>query len=429
MTIPTVDLTYLAPLITPEHLAEFQEPLHEAQVTLLQKTGLGAEYLGWLHLPQRVTPEEIALLEERAKQVRESSQILLVVGIGGSYLGSRAALEYLQSPFYNYWQNPQVFFVGNNLSPSYLHQVLAIVGDRDFAVNVVSKSGTTTEPAISFHILRQLLEKRYGVEGARKRIYATTDPASGTLRAMAEEKGYATFAIPPDVGGRYSVLTSCGLFPLTVAGIDATALLRGGAIMADKLHKEAKLEQNPAWSYVAARHALYNQGRIVEHFGSYQPNTKMLAEWWRQLFGESEGKEGKGILPSVLEFTADLHSMGQYIQEGPRNLFTTILDVENPGDDELLHVLPDDPLYHLNGWSMNVINAAVQKAAAKAHQQGEAPSIIIRTPYVSPVELGALLYFFQYACALSGYLLGVNPFDQPGVEAYKAELKQLLQRK
>lgn len=428
MSLPRVDLTYLSPLIAEDELTLMNEPLMSAQQSLLLGSGAGAEFLGWLRLPQEFDVIELKRLHEAAEAIRATSEVLLVVGIGGSYLGARAALEYLSSPYMNYLHQPQVFFLGNSLSAAALHQVLQIVGDRNFSVNVVSKSGTTAEPAIAFQVLKQLLEKRYGKEGAKKRIYATTDPKQGALRALAEAEGYTTFGIPANVGGRYSLLTACGLLPLAAAGIDIDALLRGAGQAADTLHKETGIEQNAAWSYVAARHALLKKGRVIEHLGSYTPAARMLGEWWRQLFGESEGKEGKGILPAVLELTADLHSMGQYIQEGPRTLFTTILEVEKPDGDEILHAEADETLSYLNGWGMNEINAAVQQAACAAHRQGGSPTILIRTAKAIPEEFGALVYFFEYACALSGYCLGVNPFDQPGVEAYKSELKALLRR-
>ena len=429
MRLPSIDLSYLSPLVSQADLEQFNEPLRKAQHALHNGSGAGADFLGWLKLPAEPNCSELDKMIAAAAEVRSHCDVLLVVGIGGSYLGARAALEYLLSPYSNFTSSPQVFFVGNNLSANHLHQIIKIVGERDFAVNVVSKSGTTAEPAIAFQVLKQLLEKRYGKEGAQKRIFATTDPQQGALRKLSEAEGYATFGIPADVGGRYSLLTACGLFPLLVAGIDAKSILKGAAFAAEALQKQESLATNPAFSYVAARHALLAKGRGIELFGSYQPAAHMLTEWWKQLFGESEGKEGKGIFPATLELTADLHSMGQYIQEGPRSLFTTILEVEEPREDEILVAAADEVLGYLNGWGMNAINAAVQKAAATAHIAGGAPTIIIRTPEVSTAAFGALVYFFEYSCALSGYLLGVNPFDQPGVEAYKNELKQLLHSK
>ena len=429
MLLPQVDLTYLAPLISQADLAAFTADLLQARTELLAGSGAGADFLGWLNLPLNLDTAELQRMAAKGAEIRAKREVLLVVGIGGSYLGARAALEYLLSPYANFLEKPQIFFLGNNLSASQLHKVLAIVGDRDFAVNVVSKSGTTAEPAIAFQVLKQLLEKRYGKEGAKERIIATTDPSSGALRALAISEGYTTFAIPPDVGGRYSLLTACGLLPLFAAGIDVVALLEGAATAAKELQTASSLDDNPAFSYVAARHALLARGKGIEFFGSYQPSAHMLTEWWKQLFGESEGKEGKGILPATLELTADLHSMGQYIQDGPRNLFSTILEVEAPQGDEILQASPEDVLHYLDGWGLNAINAAVQKAAALAHSSGGAPTIIIRTPAITPADFGALIYFFEFSCALSGYLLGVNPFDQPGVEAYKNELKQLLRSK
>ena len=425
--LPQVDLQHTTAFATAASLASFTAPLQSAQAALLQGTGQGADFLGWLDLPQKIAPEQLAAMSQAAQQLRETSSVLLVVGIGGSYLGARAAIEYLQGPFANFLHSHQVFFVGNNLSPAYLQQVMQIVGARDYAINIVSKSGTTAEPAIAFQILKEQLEQRYGKEGARSRIVATTDPASGTLRALATAEGYTTFSIPPDVGGRYSLFTPCGLFPLYYAGIDAASVVAGAQAAAIALQQATTIESNPAWAYVAARHALLQTGRGIEFLGSYQPAAQMLGEWWKQLFGESEGKQGKGIFPATLQLTADLHSMGQYIQDGPRNLFSTILEVVQPGADVQLSVPQGEPLHYLNGWGMNAINAAVQQAAALAHVQGEAPTIIIKTPDFSPQAFGSLTYFFMYACALSGYLLGVNPFDQPGVEAYKTELRKLLQ--
>ena len=431
MILPVeVNLTYTTPFLTESDLYAYL-PLLEISHDHLQKgTGIGCEWLGWQDLPLTI----VSLLPELNKvayQIRSQSQVLLVVGIGGSYLGARAALEYLTSPYYNLLAQSengmQIFFVGRDLSASELQRVMSLIADRDFAVCVVSKSGTTAESMVTFNILKARLERTYGQDEAKKRIYAITDANKGILRELVQQEAYTSFAIPSDVGGRYSMLTAAGLLPLAVAGIDLEQLVEG-ALYARKLVQNRNLTDNPAWQYVAARHALAAKGYVIELFGSYEPEAKMLSEWWKQLFGESEGKEGKGIFPASLELTTDLHSLGQYIQDGPRHLFCTILEFATPS---LLTITREikgsSPEERAALSEISELNELVRLAALKAHNQGGSPSICLRTAGRTPYDLGMLVYFLEYACALSSYVWGVNPFDQPGVEAYKAELKVLRQ--
>ncbi len=402
--------------------------LEKAHDELLSGTGKGSDFTGWVKLPGTRDRDEFLRVKKAAKKIQGDSQVLLVVGIGGSYLGARAVIEFLRGSFYNLRRKdtPDVFFVGNNLSASYAEQIIELVGDRDFSINVISKSGTTTEPAVSFRFWKTLCEKKYGKEGARGRIYATTDAARGALKKLCDSEGYETFVIPDDVGGRYSVLTPVGLLPIAVAGIDVDELLSGAAEMMG-ICAVPGLE-NPAWQYAAARNALYRAGKTIEVLACYDPDFVFMAEWYKQLYGESEGKEGKGIFPAAVSFTADLHSMGQYIQEGARTLFETVVLIENSSGSMAVTSDPDnvDGLNFLTGKSLSEIELQAFRGTYLAHMDGGVPNLVVSMDKKNAQSLGKLIYFFEFACGLSGYLLGVNPFDQPGVEAYKRNMFALL---
>ncbi|MDR3207347.1 MAG: glucose-6-phosphate isomerase [Oscillospiraceae bacterium] len=405
------------------------ENLTAAHSALKARTCPGAAFTDWLTWPRDGDKQEYDRLKAAAARIRADSRALVVIGIGGSYLGARAVVEALASPQYNLKKKstPDIYFVGNNLSAAHLHEVIELIGNRDFSVNVISKSGTTTEPAVAFRLFKALLVEKYGKGGARARIYATTDKAKGALRDMAEREGYETFVIPDGIGGRYSVLTPVGLLPIAVAGIDTDALL-DGALSAMNALDASGLETNPAWQYAAARNLLYRQGKTIEILAFYEPGLRFLGEWWKQLFGESEGKQGKGVFPASVELTADLHSMGQYIQEGRRDLFETVLSVDAPDAAVEAPFDPDnaDGLNFLAGLSLFDINRRAMEATRLAHVDGGVPNLVLALPRLDAWNLGELLYFFMLACALSGLALGVNPFDQPGVEAYKVNMFALL---
>ena len=379
-------------------------------------------------LPTDYDKEEFARIQAAAKKIQSNSDILIVIGIGGSYLGARAAIEFLQSTFYNNKKKdtPDIYYVGNNINPSYLQEVLAICEGKDISVNVISKSGTTTEPALAFRVFKKLVEEKYGKEGAKDRIFATTDKAKGTLKNLSDTEGYETFVVPDDVGGRYSVLTAVGLLPIAVAGCDIQALMDGAA-QAQKDYM-ADFENNDCYKYAALRNILYRKGKSVEMLVSYDPNFVMMSEWYKQLFGESEGKDNKGIYPAAGVFSTDLHSMGQYIQEGSRILFETVVDIKKPKKDFFLE--PDaenlDGLNFLTNQNMSVVNRKALEGVILAHTEGGVPNMILELDDTSEKSLGYLIYFFEKACAISGYLLGVNPFNQPGVESYKKNMFALL---
>ncbi|MBE6989871.1 MAG: glucose-6-phosphate isomerase [Ruminococcaceae bacterium] len=396
---------------------------------LQQQNGMGGEFTGWVHLPQRYDREEFARIKAAARRIQRDSRALVVIGIGGSYLGARGVIECLCSANYNLKRKdtPNIYFVGNGLSSDQLSEVLELLEGVDFSVNVISKSGTTTEPAVAFRFFRRALEERYGAEGAARRIYATTDRARGALKSLADRAGYETFVVPDDVGGRYSVLTAVGLLPIAVAGVDIDALLAGAADMMAACAVE-DIALNPAWQYAGARYELYRTGKKIEILASYEPNFRFMAEWWKQLYGESEGKENKGLFPASVEFTADLHSMGQYIQQGERHLLETVVRF---GPSAHVNPVPyddgdSDGLNFLAGKSMDFIRQQAMDGTLLAHVEGGVPNIILQAGTVSARTLGELIYFFEYACGLSGYLLDVNPFDQPGVEAYKKNMFALL---
>ena len=399
--------------------------LKQAAAWLEDGTGAGGDFTGWVDLPAAsLVGEELGRIKEAARKIQEQSQVLVVIGIGGSYLGARAVYELLRERQQE--GGVELLFAGNGLSGGDLNRTLKAIGGRDFSVNVISKSGTTTEPAVAFRIFKALLEQRYGKEGARERIYATTDGSKGALRTLAEQEGYPRFLVPDDVGGRFSVLTAVGLLPLAAAGLDVDALLTGAAEEAAALKQGG--EQNSAWRYAAARHALYEGGKKVEVLACYESAFHYVTEWWKQLFGESEGKDGKGLFPAGVSYTADLHSMGQYVQEGERHLLETVVRFQEPLGDV---AVPSDPgsadgLEFLAGKSLSFVLEQAMVGTALAHQDGGVPNLRIDVPRADEGSVGALLYFFEYACGLSGYLLGVNPFNQPGVEAYKKNMFALL---
>lgn len=416
-----------------EHeLTYLRDAVKVAHHSLHEKTGAGNDFLGWMDLPTNYDKEEFSRIKNSAEKIKSNSDILLVIGIGGSYLGARAAIEMLNHSFYNALpkekrQTPQIIFVGNNISSTYMQDVMDLLDGKDFSINVISKSGTTTEPAIAFRIFRKMLEKKYGVEEARNRIYATTDKARGALKTLANEEGYETFVISDDVGGRYSVLTAVGLLPIAVSGADIEEMMKGAAqAQADFSHSE--LEDNVAYQYAAVRNVLYNKGKTIEMLINYEPGLQYFSEWWKQLFGESEGKDQKGIFPSSANFSTDLHSLGQYVQEGRRDLFETVIKVETPRHELKIEAEENDldGLNYLAGKTIDFVNNKAFEGTMLAHTDGGVPNLIVSIPKQDEYTFGYLVYFFEKACAMSGYLLGVNPFDQPGVEAYKVNMFALL---
>ena len=422
-----LDLSKLKGFIPEDHFAVRQDKLAKAAQMLAGHSGPGGDFTGWVALPRDYDKEEFARIQAAAQKIQRQSQVLVVIGIGGSYLGARAVIELLCSPNYNLKKKdtPDVFFAGNGLSTDALLELIQLIGGRDFSVNVISKSGTTTEPAVAFRIFKAMLEEKYGKDGAKERIYATTDKARGALKGLADAEGYEEFVVPDDVGGRYSVLTAVGLLPIAVAGVDIAQLMAGAGQAMEEL--AAGGPDNLAWKYAAARHALYQAGKKVELLACYEPNFRFFSEWWKQLYGESEGKEGKGLFPASVEFTADLHSMGQYIQQGERLMFETVVKFAPKGE----YAIPDDPanvdgLNFLSGKSLAFVAEQAMRGTILAHVDGGVPNVLIELPAISPLSVGYLIYFFEYVCGLSGYLLEVNPFDQPGVEAYKKNMFALL---
>jgi glucose-6-phosphate isomerase len=416
-----------------EHeLTYLRDAVKVAHHSLHEKTGAGNDFLGWIELPTDYDKEEFSRIQKAAEKIKSDSDLLLVIGIGGSYLGARAAIEMLQHSFYNALPKekrttPQIIFVGNNISSSYMSDVIDLLDGKDFSINVISKSGTTTEPAIAFRIFRKLLEKKYGAEEARKRIYATTDKARGALKTLATEEGFETFVIPDDVGGRYSVLTAVGLLPIAVSGANIEQMMQGAA-QGQEDFGHSELEENPAYQYAAVRNALYNKGKTIEMLINYEPGLQYFSEWWKQLFGESEGKDQKGIYPSSANFSTDLHSLGQYVQEGRRDLFETVIKVEKARHELTIEAEENDldGLNYLAGKTIDFVNNKAFEGTMLAHTDGDVPNLIVTIPAMDEYTFGYLVYFFEKACAMSGYLLGVNPFDQPGVEAYKVNMFALL---
>ncbi|HJC71536.1 MAG TPA: glucose-6-phosphate isomerase [Candidatus Ruthenibacterium merdavium] len=412
-----------------EHEYQAIYPQIQAAHTMLhEKSGLGNDFLGWLDLPVNYDKEEFARIKAAAKRMQEDSDVVIVIGIGGSYLGARAAIEALKGMMYNAKKKktPDIYFVGNSISPAYLQDIISLCEDREFSVNVISKSGTTTEPAVAFRVFKALLEKKYGKEGAKRRIYATTDRAKGTLKELSDREGYETFVVPDDVGGRFSVLTAVGLLPIAVAGCDIDRLMKGAAA-AREAFAECSLE-NDCYRYAATRNILYRKGKAVELLACYEPNFTLMNEWYKQLFGESEGKDGKGLFPASVVFSTDLHSMGQFVQDGARVMFETVVDIKTPQQDLFIEKSADnfDGLDFLANQNMSVVNRKAMEGTILAHTDGGVPNVLLEVDALDEYNLGYLIYFFEKACAISGYLLGVNPFDQPGVESYKKNMFALL---
>jgi glucose-6-phosphate isomerase len=431
MKMLSFDYSRATDFFQPHELEIMEKQVADAADLLHAKTGPGNDFLGWLDLPVNYDREEFSRVQEAAQRIRSQSEVLVVVGIGGSYLGAKAALHFLNHSFYNELssserEGPEIYFAGINLSGTYLKHLMHLIGDRDFSINVISKSGTTTEPAIAFRVLRKKLEEKYGKEGAKDRIYATTDRQRGALKQLADQEGYATFVVPDDVGGRFSVLTAVGLLPIAASGVDINQLMQGAADA--RTAYEQPFKHNPCYQYAAVRNILHRKGKDIELLVNYEPRLLYIAEWWKQLYGESEGKDGKGIFPASVTFTADLHSMGQYIQDGRRHLFETILEIEKAEEDLEVEADPAnlDGLNYLAGKSMDYVNKQAAEGTLQAHTDGGVPNLILRLPEANAYHLGSLFFFFEKACAISGYVLGVNPFDQPGVEAYKRNMFRLL---
>ena len=415
--------------VTKEDIEMISTEVYNAQKTLINRNGEGNDFLGWIDLPVDYDKEEFARIKAAAEKIKNSCDVFIVIGIGGSYLGARAAIEFVKSPVYNNLKKdtPDIYFAGNSISPSALSDLLKICEGKDVCINVVSKSGTTTEPAVAFRVFRKLLEDKYGKEGAKERIFATTDKAKGTLKKFSDDNGYETFVVPDDVGGRFSVLTAVGLLPIAVAGIDIDQMMKGAQDARIK-YSSNDIETNDCLKYVAIRNTLLRQGKSVEILAAYEPAAQMLCEWWKQLFGESEGKDGKGIYPSSVIFSTDLHSLGQFIQDGSRIMFETVLNIKNANDKLEIPYDPDnvDKLNFLSGKDLDFVNNKAMLGTLIAHTDGNVPNIVIDLEDRSEYSFGYLVYFFEYACAVSGYTLGVNPFNQPGVESYKKNMFALL---
>ena len=415
-----------------KEIMKYAEQVEEIHKNLHKRAKDKKDFVGWLTLPEKYDKKEFEKIKKCAKKIQEDSDILVVIGIGGSYLGARAVIESLTHTFYNLLpkeqrKTPQILFVGNNLSGNYITEMLELIGDKDFSVNVISKSGTTTEPAIAFRIFREVLENKYGLKEARKRIYVTTDEKKGALKELATTEKYETFVIPDNIGGRYSVLTPVGLLPIAVAGVDIDALMEGAAFAQQK-YSDQNLKYNSCYQYAALRHILYQKMKNIEILVTYEPKMHYFIEWWKQLFGESEGKELKGIYPSGAEFTTDLHSLGQYIQEGRRNLFETVINIEKSQNDiEMKHEEDDlDNLNYLEGKTLDFVNKKAMEGTIIAHTEGDVPNIVLNIEKLDANHIGQLIYFFELACGMSGSILGVNPFNQPGVEKYKTNMFKLL---
>ena len=428
----TFDYSKAAPFLTAEEIANMKQTVLMAKETLVNKTGAGNDFLGWIDLPVNYDKEEFERIKKAAKKIQSDSEVLLVIGIGGSYLGARAAIEFLSHSFYNNVSKeirkaPEIYFVGNSISSTYIKHLMDVVGDRDFSVNIISKSGTTTEPAIAFRVFKELLEKKYGKEEASKRIYATTDKARGALKNLATNEGYESFVVPDDVGGRFSVLTAVGLLPIAVSGADIDGLMEGAA-SARKHSLELAYEQNDSLLYAAIRNIFLRKGKSIEITENYEPSLHYISEWWKQLFGESEGKDQRGIFPASVDLTTDLHSMGQFIQDGARVMFETVINIEKPAEELTLQKEPVDldGLNYLAGKTVDFVNKSAMNGTILAHTDGNVPNLVINVPEKTAFYLGELFYFYEFACGISGYILGVNPFNQPGVESYKKNMFALL---
>ena len=428
----TFDYSKAGSFISEEEIGYMKKLTLDAKETLVSKSGAGNDFLGWIDLPVDYDKEEFSRIKAAAKKIQSDSDVLLVIGIGGSYLGARAAIEFLGHSFYNVVDKsirkaPEIYFCGNSISSTYLKHLMDVVGDRDFSINMISKSGTTTEPAIAFRVFKEKLEAKYGKEGAAKRIYATTDKAKGALKHVADEEGYETFVVPDDVGGRFSVLTAVGLLPIAVSGADIDKLMEGAASGRKRALNYA-FEENDALQYAAMRNILLRKGKSVEILANYEPSVHYVSEWWKQLFGESEGKDQKGLFPASVDLTTDLHSMGQFIQDGSRLMFETVLEIETPRVELTIGEEPVDldGLNYLAGKTVDFVNKSAMNGTVLAHTDGQVPNFMVHIPEVNEFYLGELFYFFEFACGVSGYLLGVNPFNQPGVESYKRNMFALL---
>ena len=418
--------------VTENELAMMKDIAEGAKATLLKKSGAGSDFLGWIDLPINYDKEEFERIQKAATKIQGDSEVLIVIGIGGSYLGARAAIDFLGHSFHNnvskeIRKSPEIYYVGNSISSTYIKHLLDVIGDRDYSVNVISKSGTTTEPAIAFRVFKKHLEEKYGKEEAAKRIYATTDKAKGALKNLADAEGYETFVVPDDVGGRFSVLTAVGLLPIAASGADIKALMEGAAAMRERCIND-KYEENDAVLYATARNILLRKNKSIEILCNYEPSLHYTNEWWKQLFGESEGKDNKGIFPAAVDLTTDLHSMGQFIQEGQRTMFETVLELEQPTCDLTIEAeeVDLDGLNYLAGKTVDFVNKCAMKGTLLAHTDGDVPNFLVKIPAQDAYSLGQLFYFFEFAVGVSGYILGVNPFNQPGVESYKRNMFALL---
>ena len=428
----TFDYSKAASFIQDQEVESMKKLALDAKELLVSKTGAGNDFLGWIDLPVDYDKEEFDRIKKAAARIQSDSEVLLVIGIGGSYLGARAAIEFLRHSFYNtvskeIRKTPEIYFVGNSISSTYIKHLMDVIGDRDFSINMISKSGTTTEPAIAFRVFKEMMENKYGKEEAAKRIYATTDKARGSLKNLAKKEGYESFVVPDDVGGRFSVLTAVGLLPIAVSGADIDKLMEG-AQAGRKAALEASFEENDALKYAALRNILLRKGKCIEILANYEPSVHYVSEWWKQLYGESEGKDQKGIFPASVDLTTDLHSMGQFIQDGSRNMFETVINIETSREEIILkeEAVDLDGLNYLAGKSVDFVNKSAMNGTILAHTDGQVPNLMVKVPEVSEFYLGQLFYFFEFACGVSGYLLGVNPFNQPGVESYKKNMFALL---
>lgn len=428
----TFDYSKASVFMEEQEIKSMKRAVEAAKEELLSGEGAGNDFLGWVNLPVDYDKDEFARIKKAAEKIQSDSEVLVVIGIGGSYLGARAAIEFLRHSFYNMVskeirKTPEIYFAGNSISSTYLKHLMDVIGDRDFSVNIISKSGTTTEPAIAFRIFKEMLEKKYGKEEAAKRIYATTDKARGALKGLADEEGYEEFVVPDDVGGRFSVLTAVGLLPIAVSGADIDKLMEGA--QAAREHAiSVPYEENDALLYAAVRNILHRKGKSVEILANYEPSLHYVSEWWKQLYGESEGKDQKGIFPAAVDLTTDLHSMGQFIQDGSRILFETVMEVEESTEEIIIGEEPVDldGLNYLAGKNVDFVNKSAMNGTILAHTDGNAPNLLVKIPRQDEYSLGQLFYFFEFACGVSGYILGVNPFNQPGVESYKKNMFALL---
>ena len=432
MSKVTFDYSKASAFISNEEVSYMEKLVADAKEQLVSKTGAGNDFLGWIDLPVDYDKEEFARIKKAAEKIQSDSEVLVVIGIGGSYLGARAAIEFLRHGFYNNLpkearKTPEIYYAGNSISGTYLKGLVDVIGDRDFSVNIISKSGTTTEPAIAFRVFKAMLEEKYGKEGAAKRIYATTDKAKGALKNLATEEGYETFVVPDDVGGRFSVLTAVGLLPIAVSGADIDKLMEGAA-EGRKLALEKDFAENDALQYAAIRNILLRKGKTIEVLANYEPACHYVSEWWKQLYGESEGKDQKGIFPAAVDLTTDLHSMGQFIQDGSRLMFETVMNIETSREEVVIGEEPVDldGLNYLAGKNMDFVNKSAMNGTILAHTDGNVPNLMVNIPEQNEFYLGELFYFFEFAVGVSGYLLGVNPFNQPGVESYKKNMFALL---